>query len=119
MKKHSNSGKKSEPTAKRTKSRGPVQRDTKEVLADLVGKLKEKLDRKKVAARSAGEDWNVTPDVLANPAMPHALASAPGIELLGSAGKRLAAIKSTSQSGASAMASFSRSPSHAYAAPLG
>lgn len=55
MKKHNNSGKKSEPTSKPTKSRGPVQRDTKEVLAELVGKLKEKLDRKKVAATSAGE----------------------------------------------------------------
>jgi transposase len=32
-----------------------VQRDTKEVLAELVGKLKEKLDPKKVAATSAGE----------------------------------------------------------------
>jgi hypothetical protein len=32
-----------------------VQRDTKEVLAELVGKLQEKLDRKKVVARSAGE----------------------------------------------------------------
>jgi len=33
-----------------------VQRDTKEVLAELVGKLKEKLDRKKVAATSAEEE---------------------------------------------------------------
>jgi transposase len=33
-----------------------VQRDTKEVLAELVGKLKEKLDRKKVAAPSAEEE---------------------------------------------------------------
>jgi len=32
-----------------------VQRDTKEVLAELVGKLKEKLDPTKVAATSAGE----------------------------------------------------------------
>jgi transposase len=55
LKKHNNSGKKSEPTSKPTKSRGPVQRDTKEVLAELVGKLKEKLDPKKVAATSAGE----------------------------------------------------------------
>ena len=37
MQKHNNSGKKSEPTSKPTKSRGPVQRDTKEVLAELVG----------------------------------------------------------------------------------
>jgi transposase len=55
LKKHNNSGKKSEPTSKRTKSRGPVQRDTKEVLAELVGKLKEKLDPTKVAATSAEE----------------------------------------------------------------
>jgi transposase len=56
LKKHNNSGKKSEQPSKRAKSRGPVQRDTKEVLAELVGKLKEKLDPKKVAARSAGEE---------------------------------------------------------------
>lgn len=55
MKKHNNSGKKNEQPSKRTKSRGPVQRDTKEVLAELVGKLKEKLDPKKVATTSAGE----------------------------------------------------------------
>ena len=56
MKKHNNSGKKSEQPSKRTKSRGPIQRDTKEVLAELVGKLKEKLDPKKVAATSAREE---------------------------------------------------------------
>jgi thiamine pyrophosphate-dependent acetolactate synthase large subunit-like protein len=55
LKKHNNSRKNSEQPSKRTKSRGPVQRDTKEVLAELVGKLKEKQDPKKVAARSAGE----------------------------------------------------------------
>jgi hypothetical protein len=55
LKKHNNSQKKSEPTSKPTKSRGRVQRDRKEVLAELVGKLKEKLDPKKVAATSAGE----------------------------------------------------------------
>jgi hypothetical protein len=42
LKKDNNSGKKSEPTSKRTKSPGPVRRDTKEVLAELVVKLKEK-----------------------------------------------------------------------------
>ena len=52
---YSNSGKKSEPTTNRAKSRGSVQRDTKVVLAELVGKLKEKLHPKKVAATSAGE----------------------------------------------------------------
>jgi hypothetical protein len=56
VKKHNNSAKKSEPTSKRAKSRGPMRRDTKEVLAELVGKLKEKLDPKKVAATSAGEE---------------------------------------------------------------
>jgi hypothetical protein len=56
LKKHNNSRKKSEPTTKRAKSGCPVQRDTKEVLAELVGKLKEKLDPKKVAATSAGEE---------------------------------------------------------------
>jgi hypothetical protein len=55
LKQQSNSRKKSEPTSKGAKSRGPVQRDTKEVLAELVGKLKEKLHPKKVAATSAGE----------------------------------------------------------------
>jgi hypothetical protein len=38
-----------------------MQRDTKEVLAELVGKVKEKLDRKKVAATSVGEEQE--PDV--------------------------------------------------------
>ncbi len=55
MEKHNNSRKKSEQPSKRAKARGPVQRDTKEVLAELVGKLKEKLDPKKVTAMSAGE----------------------------------------------------------------
>ncbi len=52
MKKHNNSGKKSEPTSKSTKLRGRVQRDTKEVLAELVGKLKERLDRKRWRQRA-------------------------------------------------------------------
>jgi hypothetical protein len=55
LKKHNNSGKKSEPTSKRAKPQGTMRRDTKEVLAELAGKLKEKLDPKKVAATSAGE----------------------------------------------------------------
>jgi hypothetical protein len=55
LKKHNNSGKKSEPTSKRKKSRGAVQRDTKEVLAELVGKLKAKLDPKQVVATGTGE----------------------------------------------------------------
>ena len=56
MKKHNNSGKKSEQPSKPTKSRGPVRRDTKEVLVELVAKLQEKLDSKKVAARSGEKD---------------------------------------------------------------
>src|SRR5229473_288190 len=55
LNKHNNSGKKSEPTTKRAKPRDPMRRDTKEVLAELVGKLKEKLDPKKPAATSVGE----------------------------------------------------------------
>ena len=54
MKKHNNSEKKNEQPSKRTKSRGQVQRNTKEVLAELVAKLQEKLDSKKVAA--SGEE---------------------------------------------------------------
>jgi len=56
LKKHNNSGKKSEPTSKGAKSRRPVPQDTKEVLAELVGKLKEKLNPKKAAAESAGDE---------------------------------------------------------------
>jgi len=56
LKKHNNSGKKNEQPSKQTKSRGPVRRDTKEVLAGLVAKLQEKLDSKKVAATSGEED---------------------------------------------------------------
>ena len=44
MKKHSKSLQRSEPTLKRTKARGPVQRDAKEVLAEVLGKLTGKLD---------------------------------------------------------------------------
>ena len=44
MKKHSKSSQRSEPTLKRTKARGPVQRDAKEVLAEVLGKLTGKLD---------------------------------------------------------------------------
>ena len=44
MKKHSKCLQRSEPTLKRTKARGPVQRDAKEVLAEVLGKLTGKLD---------------------------------------------------------------------------
>ena len=43
MKEHNNSAKKSEPAGRRAKVKGPVQRETKEVLAELVEKLKERL----------------------------------------------------------------------------
>ena len=43
LKKDNNSAKKSEPTSKRAKSRGPVQRDAKEVMAEVLGKLTGKL----------------------------------------------------------------------------
>jgi transposase len=56
LKKHNHSPKKSEPTSKRAKSRGPVQRDPKEVLAELLGKLREKLDPRVVAASAGKED---------------------------------------------------------------
>jgi hypothetical protein len=55
LKKHNNSAKKSEQSSKRAKSRGPVPRETKEVMAELVGKLRERLDAKAVSAR-AGEE---------------------------------------------------------------
>ena len=44
MKKHGKSSQRSEPTMKRTKARGPVQRDAKEVLAEVLEKLTGKLD---------------------------------------------------------------------------
>src|SRR5882762_7079486 len=44
LKKHSKSLQRSEPTLSRTKARGPVQRDAKEVLAEVLGKLTGKLD---------------------------------------------------------------------------
>ena len=55
MKKHNNSPKKSEPTSKRAKSRGQVQPDPKEVLAKLLGKLREKLDSRAVATSAEEE----------------------------------------------------------------
>jgi transposase len=55
LKKHNNSAKKSEPTSKRAKARGPAQLDPKEVLAELVEKLREKLDPKGVAASTREE----------------------------------------------------------------
>jgi transposase len=53
LKKNSNSGKKSESTAKRAKSSSTGHRETNEVLAELVGRLREKLSQKVAAAGSA------------------------------------------------------------------
>jgi hypothetical protein len=44
LKKHRKSSLRSESTLKRTKARGPVQRDAKEVMAEVLGKLTERLD---------------------------------------------------------------------------
>jgi hypothetical protein len=53
LQKNSNSGKKSEPTAKRAKSSSTAHREPKEVLAELVGRLRKKLNQKVAAADSA------------------------------------------------------------------
>src|SRR6202162_1206224 len=52
LKKHSKSSQRSEPILKRTKARGPVQRDAKEVLAEVLGKLTGKLDAPAVSTRA-------------------------------------------------------------------
>jgi hypothetical protein len=44
LKQHSKTSQRSEPAMKRTKARGPVQRDAKEVLAEVLGKLMGKVD---------------------------------------------------------------------------
>ena len=55
MQKHSNLPVKSEQRSKQTKSRGPVQRDTKELMAELLGKLTEKQDPKAISASGGKE----------------------------------------------------------------
>jgi len=55
LKKNDNSSTKSEPCRKQPKSRVSVERDTKEVMAELLGKLAEKLDAKAISA-SAGKE---------------------------------------------------------------
>jgi len=55
LKKDNNLPVKSEQRSKQTKSRVPVQRDTKELMAELLGKLTEKLDPKAISA-SAGKE---------------------------------------------------------------
>ncbi len=53
MKQNSNSPRKKEPKAKRAKAQRPVQREPKEVLAELVEKLRGKLDLKATSASPA------------------------------------------------------------------
>ena len=53
MKKNTNSPMKKEPRAKRAKARRPVQREPKEVLAELVEKLQGKLELKSTSASAA------------------------------------------------------------------
>jgi len=55
LKKDNKFGKKSELSAKPAKSRNAGQRETKEVLAELVGRLKEKLNPK-VASVNPSEE---------------------------------------------------------------
>ena len=50
MKKNTNSPMKKEPRAKRAKAQRPVQREPKEVLAELVEKLQGKLEVKATSA---------------------------------------------------------------------
>ena len=53
MKKNSNSQTKSVQKTKPTKARGPVQRDSKEVMAELVAKLSERLEHKPTQEKAA------------------------------------------------------------------
>ena len=53
MKKNSNSQTKNGQKTKPTKARGPVQRDSKEVMAELVAKLSERLEQKPAQEKAA------------------------------------------------------------------
>ena len=53
MKKNSNSQTKSGQKMKLTKARGPVPRDSKEVMAELVAKLSERLEQKPTPEKAA------------------------------------------------------------------
>ena len=53
MKKNSNSQTKSGQKTKPTKARGPVHRDSKEVMAELVAKLSERLEQKPAQEKAA------------------------------------------------------------------
>jgi len=65
LKKNTNSPLKKEPKGKRAKAQRPVQRDTKEVLAELVEKLKGKLEPKATSASpaEAGPRGELSPNV--------------------------------------------------------
>ena len=64
MKKHSKSSQRSEASLKRTKSRGPVQRGPKEVMAEVLGKLTGKLDAPAVStsAKANRRKNTITPN---------------------------------------------------------
>ena len=57
MKKHSKSSQRSEPTLKRTKSRGSVQREVKQVMAEVLGKLTGKtvVDARAMSGKAKGD----------------------------------------------------------------
>jgi transposase len=61
LKKNSNSQTKSGQKTKATKARGPVQRDSKEVMAELVAKLSERLEQKPVQAKTTEGKPNGAP----------------------------------------------------------
>jgi hypothetical protein len=56
LQKHNNSGKKSEPTSKRAKTRGPMRRDTKGSAGGTGGKTEGKAGSEKGGSTSAGEE---------------------------------------------------------------
>jgi hypothetical protein len=65
MKKNSKSPMKKEPRAKRAKAQLPVQRETKEVLAELMEKLRGKLELKATSGSQAeaGPRGELSPNV--------------------------------------------------------
>ena len=63
MKKNNNSSTKSEPCSKQPKSRVSVQRDSKEVMAELLGKLTEKLNPKAISASAGKEKQGLRPNL--------------------------------------------------------
>jgi hypothetical protein len=61
LKKNSNSQTTSRPKTKPTKARGPVQRDSKEVMAELVAKLSGRLEQKPAQEKAAEGKPQVAP----------------------------------------------------------